>query len=407
MATPRGTPALLAMTTLGFSGYALLLPVSPLWATHGGAGTAGAGAVNGVLMLFTVLMQPVVPGLIRRWGWGAVMAAGVTLLGLPSLAHLLSDDLLTILALSAVRGLGFGILTVTGSAAVAELFPPGRRGRAIGAYGLAIAAPQLVLLPLAPWVAERYGFGILFVVGTLPLLAIGPSLVVGRILDGVVAARDHYEAKGAPERSAYIALAAPVALLLAVTLAGGALLTFIPLASSSSALTTVSLLVLTATATLPVAVRSVGRPARGPAISGPARRHDQPRHDCHRVVGDGTERDRRGLVARRDGDGRHLLRRPAEPHPGRRLPGRFAAGLRSGQRSVEHGLRRGYRHWGRAGRHDRRGILVQHGLPRRRRTLAADASGGVASRCGSEVIPRPSERPPHSRPLKLHPPQAV
>ena len=250
MATPRGTPALLAMTTLGFSGYALLLPVSPLWATHGGAGTAGAGAVNGVLMLFTVLMQPVVPGLIRRWGWGAVMAAGVTLLGLPSLAHLLSDDLLTILALSAVRGLGFGILTVTGSAAVAELFPPGRRGRAIGAYGLAIAAPQLVLLPLAPWVAERYGFGILFVVGTLPLLAIGPSLVVGRILDGVVAARNHYEAKGAPERSAYIALAAPVALLLAVTLAGGALLTFIPLASSSSALTTVSLLVLTATATL-------------------------------------------------------------------------------------------------------------------------------------------------------------
>lgn len=250
MATPRGTPALLAMTTLGFSGYALLLPVSPLWATHGGAGTAGAGAVNGVLMLFTVLMQPVVPGLIRRWGWGAVMAAGVTLLGLPSLAHLLSDDLLTILALSAVRGLGFGILTVTGSAAVAELFPPGRRGRAIGAYGLAIAAPQLVLLPLAPWVAERYGFGILFVVGTLPLLAIGPSLVVGRILDGVVAARNHYEAKGAPERSAYLALAAPVALLLAVTLAGGALLTFIPLASSSSALTTVSLLVLTATATL-------------------------------------------------------------------------------------------------------------------------------------------------------------
>ena len=250
MATPRGTPALLAMTTLGFSGYALLLPVSPLWATHGGAGTAGAGAVNGVLMLFTVLMQPVVPGLIRRWGWGAVMAAGVALLGLPSLAHLLSDDLLTILALSAVRGLGFGILTVTGSAAVAELFPPGRRGRAIGAYGLAIAAPQLVLLPLAPWVAERYGFGILFVVGTLPLLAIGPSLVVGRILDGVVSARDHYEAKGAPERSAYIALAVPVALLLAVTLAGGALLTFIPLASSSSALTTVSLLVLTATATL-------------------------------------------------------------------------------------------------------------------------------------------------------------
>ena len=250
MPSTRGTPALLAMTTLGFSGYALLLPVSPLWATQGGAGTAGAGAVNGVLMLFTVLMQPVVPGLIRRWGWGPVMVAGVVLLGLPSLAHLISDSLLPTLALSAVRGLGFGILTVTGSAAVAELVPPERRGRAIGAYGLAIAAPQLVLLPLAPWVAERFGFGILFVAGTLPLLAIGPSLAVGRILDGVVAARDEHEATASPERSTYVALVAPVALLLAVTLAGGALLTFIPQATSSTALTTVGLLVLTATATL-------------------------------------------------------------------------------------------------------------------------------------------------------------
>ena len=250
MATPRGTPALLAMTTLGFSGYALLLPVSPLWAIHGGAGTAGAGAVNGVLMLFTVLMQPVVPGLLRRWGWGAVMAAGVVLLGLPSLAHLISDGLLLTLVLAAVRGLGFGILTVTGSAAVAELVPPERRGRAIGAYGLAIAAPQLVLLPLAPWVAERYGFWVPFVGGTLPLLAIGPSLVVGRILDGIEAARNLHETSDAPDRSSYLLLAAPVTLLLAVTLAGGALLTFIPQATSGAALTTSSLFVLTATATL-------------------------------------------------------------------------------------------------------------------------------------------------------------
>lgn len=250
MATPRGTPALLAMTTLGFSGYALLLPVSPLWATHGGAGTAGAGAVNGVLMLFTVLMQPVVPGMIRRWGWGVVMAAGVALLGLPSLAHLLSDNLLPILALSAVRGLGFGILTVTGSAAIAELVPPERRGRAIGLYGLAIAAPQLVLLPLAPWVAQTYGFWLLFTAATVPVLAIGPALVVGRILDGVEAARRAGGASVAADPSAYRALVAPVTLLLAVTLAGGALLTFIPQATSSAALTTLGLLLLTATATL-------------------------------------------------------------------------------------------------------------------------------------------------------------
>src|SRR5690606_9536127 len=109
-----GMPALLAMSVLGFSGYAALLPAAPLWAVHGGADEAGAGLVNGVLMLFTVLMQPFVPPALRRFGWGPVLAAGMVLLGLPALAHILSDDLLPVLALSAVRGLGFGILTVTG-----------------------------------------------------------------------------------------------------------------------------------------------------------------------------------------------------------------------------------------------------------------------------------------------------
>ena len=43
------------------------------------------------------------------------------LLGLPPLAQIISDELWVTLALSAVRGLGFGILTVTGTAAVAVL----------------------------------------------------------------------------------------------------------------------------------------------------------------------------------------------------------------------------------------------------------------------------------------------
>lgn len=248
MATRRGTPDLLAMTTLGFSGYALLLPVSPLWAAHGGAGAAGAGAVNGVLMLFTVLTQPLMPRLIRHWGWGPVMVTGMVLLGLPSLGHLLSDGLSLTLALSGVRGVGFGVLTVAGSAAVAELVPPERRGRAIGAYGLAIASPQLLLLPAAPWVAETFGFWVVFVAGTCPLVGALPALTLGRTLDPLPRP-SHHPAAG-HGRAAYLPLVRPVTLLLAVTLAGGALLTFIPQVTSDGTLTMLSLLVLTATAAL-------------------------------------------------------------------------------------------------------------------------------------------------------------
>src|SRR5699024_3748821 len=120
-------PALLALTAAGFTGYSALLPVAPLWAVSGGANEAGAGFVNGMLMLATILTQPFVPTLLRRFGYGRVLAAGLLFLNGPALLHLVSHDLVWILGLSAVRGIGFGILTVTGSAAVANLVAPARR----------------------------------------------------------------------------------------------------------------------------------------------------------------------------------------------------------------------------------------------------------------------------------------
>ena len=64
----------------GFSGYALLLPVAPLWAVHGGAGAAGAGLVNGVLLATTVVAQLAVPWTLRTLGHGGTMALGLVLM---------------------------------------------------------------------------------------------------------------------------------------------------------------------------------------------------------------------------------------------------------------------------------------------------------------------------------------
>ena len=64
-----GMPALVVMTTAGFSGYAVLLTIAPLWAVHGGASTAGSGLVNGVLLTFTVLTQLLVPRAAPDRSW--------------------------------------------------------------------------------------------------------------------------------------------------------------------------------------------------------------------------------------------------------------------------------------------------------------------------------------------------
>lgn len=285
-------PALLGVTFTGFAGFAVLLPTSPLWAVEGGANEAGAGVVNGVLLLFTVLTQLFVPGLLRKYGWGWVMSVGMVLMGLPALAHILSSELYPILALSAIRGVGFGILTVTGSAAVAELVEPARRGAAIGAYGLAIAVPNLALLPLSPWVAQTWGFWIVFVVAALPLAGIPSVWAVSRVLHDPPPATEPDNSEmdapggdvdagiaevgvGEPAVSgrppsgnrttsdsgvwqdesmsgttAYLRLLRPTFLLLAATLSGGAVTTFAPQIVDSGPASIAALLGIGATAAI-------------------------------------------------------------------------------------------------------------------------------------------------------------
>lgn len=246
-----GIRALVWMSVFGFAGYALLLPTAPLWATHGGADEGGAGLVNAVLMLATVAVQTTVPWALRRWGWRITLSTGVLLLGLPSLGLMLTDQLAWILAVSAVRGAGFAILTVCGASAVASLVDATRRGRAIGVYGLAVAAPQLFLVPSAAWIAETLDFAVVFVVGAAPALAVPFAAALGRRLDDIAAGGLDAGDEARPGRGRMLlALALPSLVLLAVTTPGGALLTFAPQFRHGSTVAVLGLLGFTAAAAL-------------------------------------------------------------------------------------------------------------------------------------------------------------
>ena len=245
-----GMAALIVMASAGFSGYALLMPAAPMWAAAGGANATGVGLVTGVFMFATVAVQLFVPRLLRRFGWARVLVAGLVLLGAPAPLHLLSDELAPILANAAVRGAGFAILTVTGSGAVAELIEPARRGRAIGVFGLAAAAPQIVLLPLAPWAAEHLGFPVVFLAALAPLLGVVAANRLGRCIDGLPQHPDleHPDLHGGLRR--FAGLLPPIVLLLGVTLAGGAMITFAPQLAPDATLAMAALVLLTGLAAL-------------------------------------------------------------------------------------------------------------------------------------------------------------
>jgi MFS family permease len=144
--------------------FYLLLSVTPMYAAAAGAGSAGAGLVTSVLLLGTVAAELAAPVLMRRYGYWALLAAGALLLGVPALALLPGGSLASMVAVSVVRGLGFGLCTVITGALTAVLLPPERRGEGLGLFGVVATAPGIVALPGGVWLAGHAGMATVVVV---------------------------------------------------------------------------------------------------------------------------------------------------------------------------------------------------------------------------------------------------
>jgi predicted MFS family arabinose efflux permease len=222
------------LALLGFTGFAATLASLPWWAVRSGTSPSAAGVVTTVMLGVTVLAQFLVPSVERRLGVGRTLAIGLVALGAPSPLYLVSDELGPMLALSAVRGVGFAVLTVVGAALTAVLAPPERHGESVGLYGLAVAVPNLLVVPGAVALAQNVGFVPVAVLATVPLLAAPLALAIGG---------DHRPPENdAGHRTAARAAVLPSLVLLAVTLAGGGVVTYLPIERPVGYLATVALL---------------------------------------------------------------------------------------------------------------------------------------------------------------------
>jgi predicted MFS family arabinose efflux permease len=239
-----GIRRLVVLTLLGFTGFAATLASLPWWAVRGGASPSAAGLVTTVMMAVTVIVQFLVPSVERRIGTGRTLAIGVLALGAPSPLYLLSTDLAPMLAVSAVRGVGFGVLTVLGSALTAVLAPPGRHGEAVGLYGLAVAVPNLVVVPGAVALAQNVAFWPVVVLAACPVLAVPVALAIGAVHPPRVG-----HDKAVHRRAARTAVL-PSVVLLTVTAAGGGVTTYLPIERPNGYLATLVLVLFGWTAAL-------------------------------------------------------------------------------------------------------------------------------------------------------------
>jgi predicted MFS family arabinose efflux permease len=244
------------LSVLAFSSFCLLLGSAPAWASAGGVSENRAGLVTTVMLVCTVLVQGAVPALVRRWGLGPVLAAGLIALGAPAPLYAAGHGLGLLLGAAAVRGGGFAVVTVVGSTLAAAVAPPERRGESIGLYGLAIAVPNLLCVPGGVALTQHGAFRWVAYASALPVLAVPLALALGRSVGAPARGAGSEPGEGAApphlanSRAALGRVAAPAFVLLTATLAGGGLVTYLPLQLPTGALATVALLGFGATAAL-------------------------------------------------------------------------------------------------------------------------------------------------------------
>ncbi|MCH1882668.1 MFS transporter [Agrococcus sp. ARC_14] len=232
--SPRGLAVLLATTFLAFLNFTGLLAVVPLWASTGGLGSAGVGSTTGVMMAATVATQLSARWVFRLLSLRAMMIVGAALLGLPTPLYALSTDVVPILLLTAVRGIGFALMVVAGAILIADVAGKGRLGRAASYYGVAGALPNVLALGGGIWAADAWGFPVVFAVT-------GAAGVLGAIL-ACMLPRGSRATFSVVSRHDVRRIAPTIVLFVTTTAAFGAASTFLPLAGPDATLAALALL---------------------------------------------------------------------------------------------------------------------------------------------------------------------
>jgi len=184
--------------------FYLPLSVVPARAVAAGAPNGAAGLVTAALMLGGVLAECVAPRLMARFGYRAVLATGLLLLGGAALLLVPAVDVVLAVLVCGLRGLGFGFAVVVTGALVTRHVPAARRGEGLALAGVAACVPAVAALPAGVWLADACGADVVFVVAALVALlgALAP-LALGR------GAGSAASAASAPESVAAAAIAVP------------------------------------------------------------------------------------------------------------------------------------------------------------------------------------------------------
>lgn len=115
-------------------GFGIVIPAIPLFARSFGVSALAASAVISVFAAMRLVSSPLAGVLVNRIGERTVMASGLGVVGLSSLAAGFANDYLQLLVLRGVGGAGSAMFTISATALLLRVTAAEYRGRASGLF---------------------------------------------------------------------------------------------------------------------------------------------------------------------------------------------------------------------------------------------------------------------------------
>lgn len=147
--------------------------------------TSSAFGVDWVVTAYLVavgITQPATGWMADRWGKKHLYVAALLFFTLGSGLSTVAPTLWTLIGARVVQGLGGGAMMPVGMAMIYELFPPNRRGTALGIWGVAIMAAPALGPPVGGWLVTNASWRWIFFVN-LPIGALALFLAVRLLRD--------------------------------------------------------------------------------------------------------------------------------------------------------------------------------------------------------------------------------
>jgi MFS family permease len=182
----RGFVLLCLATMLCYCSNYLAAVTLPLFVENLGGSPVLAGLVFTSFSVTSFILRPLIGHLADTWSVRGTLTAGAAILGSFGLLLVIPSLWVAFIA-NAIRGIGWGAFSASGSTAVALLAPLARRGEASGHYSIMATAAQAFSPALGLWLLGSTGqFSIIFLVagvaGVLAAVALAfmPSVGTGR-----------------------------------------------------------------------------------------------------------------------------------------------------------------------------------------------------------------------------------